>query len=108
MNIMSEIEATLKQQITRETLSQQVGDAARKLREKRIELIGTCSLMMLAQAGFSDGEDWTAEDEIRSRALCNTEKVVDRLAADVASLSTKHQRLFQQLLDLPAPPASAQ
>ena len=85
--LMSEIEATLKQQISRETLSQQVSAAYGKLHAKRLELIGLCSLMTLTQAGFSDGEDWSTEDEIRARALGNSESLIDRVAAELPHMS---------------------
>ena len=100
---MSEIEKTLKQQLSRTALQQQTHDAYRALADKRFQLIGLAAAMAMVQAGFSDGDDFTPDDELRARTLSNNETTFDQLAKEVASLSAKHARLHKQLCASPCP-----
>ena len=75
-------------------------DAARKelikacneRRQVRDRLIGACGSVVLTQAGFSDDDDWTKEDEMRARCIDSMFSIVNDLAAELVKANEAHDR----------------
>ena len=68
--------------------------------ELRRKLSGIAASTVLTQAGFSDGDEWTADDEMRSRCLDAISSVIDDLAAELVAANQKHQQQFDELCEL--------
>ena len=100
---MSEIEKTLKQQLSRTALQKKVCDAHNALMEKRFQLIGMATALAMVQSGFSDGEDCSPDDDLRACCLGRNEVLFDQLAKELVGLKAKHQKLHRQLVDFGVP-----
>ena len=61
-------------------------------RQTRDRLVAACSSVLMTQSGFSDGDDWTREDEMRARCLEPMFSVINDLAAQLVKANEAHER----------------
>jgi hypothetical protein len=66
--------------------------ACNERRQVRDRLIGACGSVVLTQAGFSDDDDWTKEDEMRARCIDSMFSIVNDLAAELVKANEAHDK----------------
>ena len=61
-------------------------------RQTRDRLVAACGSVLMTQSGFSDGDDWTREDEMRARCIEPMFSVINDLAAQLVKANEAHER----------------
>ena len=56
------------------------------------QLVGISANAMLTSSGFSDGEEWTKQDEFRSRCLSSMETAVTDAAVKFVAADAAHKQ----------------